>query len=351
MRFLTFPKRVVAIACFTVAMASGSPVLHSVADASGTHQHAHGAANGTPSAPLDVARDPADLPMPLDRRGPQIVNVDLESVEVTGRLADGATYHYWTFERKVPGPFIRVRVGDTVKVQLANPADSGEEHSIDLHAVTGPGGGGEATAVKPGERKGFQFKATKPGLYVYHCATPKVAQHIANGMYGLILVEPEGGLPKVDREFYIMQGEIYTIERLGSEGLLRESPEKLLAERPEYMVFNGTTTALKEKPLTARTGETIRIFFGVGGPNLASSFHVIGNVFDKVYAMGSVLSEPLRDVQTVGTPPGSAIIVDFKLEVPGDYVIVDHALSRVERGLSGVLRVEGAANPEVFSGG
>jgi nitrite reductase (NO-forming) len=178
-----------------------------------------------------------------------------------------------------------------------------------------------------------------------------VAHHIANGMYGLILVEPEGGLPPVDREFYIMQGEIYTEGPFGQHGSQEFNVEKLLAERPEYFVFNGSVGALsKLHPLEAKVGETIRIFFGVGGPNFTSSFHLIGEIFDKVYFLGGVLSEPLQGVQTVTVPAGGAVITDIKLDVPGSFTLVDHALSRMERGLVGVLHVEGPANPEIFDG-
>jgi nitrite reductase (NO-forming) len=294
-------------------------------------------------------RDPADLPPPVGKRGPQRVKVDLETIEVTGKLADGATYKYWTFNQKVPGPFVRVRVGDTVEVRLKNHGDSAMMHNVDFHAVTAPGGGAKATEAAPGESRGFEFTAINPGLYVYHCAVPMAAQHIANGMYGLILVEPEGGLPKVDHEFYVMQGEIYTEQKLGAKGELTESYDKLMAERPEYFVFNGAVGALsKEKPLKAKVGETVRIFFGVGGPNYTSSFHVIGEVFDRAYAFGSLTSPPTRDVQTISVPPGGAAVVEFKLQVPGKFMLVDHALSRVERGLAGVLDVTGPENPDVY---
>jgi nitrite reductase (NO-forming) len=306
------------------------------------------AAGPAAAAPVNIVRLPTDLPGPLGARGPQRIKVDLETVEVTGQLADGATYQYWTFNRKVPGPFLRVRVGDTVEVKLTNHDDSMVMHNVDFHAVTGPGGGAKATEAAPGETRGFEFKALNPGLYVYHCATPMVAQHIANGMYGMILVEPEGGLPKVDREFYVMQGELYTEQAFGTKGHLEESYDKLLGERPEYFIFNGTTEALKKNPLKARVGETVRVYFGVGGPNYTSSFHVIGEIFDKVYTMGSLTAQPLKDVQTITTPPGGANVVDFKLEVPGNYILVDHALSRVERGLAGILQVEGPDNPQVF---
>jgi nitrite reductase (NO-forming) len=243
-----------------------------------------------------------------------------------------------------------VRVGDTVEVKLRNADDSAMMHNVDFHAVTGPGGGAGATMAGPGETKGFTFKALNPGLYVYHCATPVVAQHIANGMYGLILVEPEEGLPKVDREFYVMQGEIYTEEPFGTKGEATESFDKLLAERPEYFVFNGAVGALTtQKPLDAKVGETVRVYFGVGGPNYTSSFHVIGEIFDKVYALGDLRSAPLKDVQTITVPPGGGAAVEFKLEVPGRYVLVDHALSRAQRGLMGFLNVEGPPRPEIFS--
>jgi nitrite reductase (NO-forming) len=299
--------------------------------------------------PISIVRDPTDLPAPIGSRGPRRVKVDLETVEVTGKLADGATYRYWTFNQKVPGPFIRVRVGDTVEVHLKNHDDSIMMHNVDFHAVTGPGGGAKATDAAPGESRGFEFTAINPGLFVYHCAVPMAAQHIANGMYGMILVEPEGGLPKVDHEFYVMQGEIYTEQKLGSKGELTESYDKLLAERPEYFVFNGAALALaKEKPLKAKTGETVRIFFGVGGPNYTSSFHVIGEVFNRVYNLGSLTTAPMRDVQTTTVPPGGATVVDITLEVPGKFMLVDHALSRVERGLAGVLEVTGPDNPDIY---
>jgi nitrite reductase (NO-forming) len=244
---------------------------------------------------------------------------------------------------------VRVRVGDTVHVTLRNHEDSWMQHNVDFHAVTGPGGGGVATIADPGTEKGFTFKALNPGLYVYHCAVPVAAQHIANGMYGLILVEPEGGLPPVDHEFYVMQGELYTEEAFGQKGELTESFAKLMNEMPEYYVFNGAANALTgDNALHAKVGETVRIYFGVGGPNKTSSFHVIGEIFDNVYNLASLTAAPLTDVQTITVPPGGAAAVDFKVEVPGTYMLVDHALSRAARGLIGQLVVEGEENPEVF---
>ncbi len=308
------------------------------------------AATPPAAAPVvDIIRSATDLPGPLARRAPEHVKVDLTTTEVTGTLDDGTTYRYWTFNDKVPGPFIRVREGDTVEIALTNHDDSAMAHNIDLHSVTGPHGGGSATMALPGEHKSFTFKALKPGLYVYHCATPMVSQHIANGMYGMILVEPEAGLTPVDREFYVMQGEIYTEEAHGTKGELTESWQKLMDEQPEYYVFNGAASALTgDNALTAKTGETIRIFFGVGGPNKTSSFHVIGEIFDKVYNLAALNDQPLTDVQTILVPPGGAAVVEFAVEVPGPYVLVDHALSRAERGLKGILQVDGPERPDLF---
>jgi nitrite reductase (NO-forming) len=296
-----------------------------------------------------VSLDPTAVPPPIDWREPKRVKVELKSVELTGILADGTTYQYWTFNGTVPGPFIRVRVGDTVELTLANDIDSSMVHSIDLHAVTGPGGGATHTQVDPGDEKRIEFKALKPGLYVYHCATPMVAHHIANGMYGLILVEPEEGLPPVDHEFYVMQGEIYTHGTFGETGTQEFSVDKLLNEDAEYVVFNGTVGALTtEHPMHVRVGETVRIFFGVGGPNYTSSFHVIGEIFDKVYEWGDLVSPAAQSIQTVSVPPGGSVVAEFTLDVPGRYLLVDHALSRVERGLVGFLVAEGEENPEIY---
>ena len=302
-----------------------------------------------PAEAADISRDPTDLPAPIGTRGPQKVRIDLTTVEVRGRLADGASYNYWTFNGKVPGPMLRVRVGDSVELHLKNDSKSLMIHSIDLHAVLGPGGGAAVLQVPPGEEKFITFKASIPGLFVYHCATPMVANHIANGMYGMILVEPEAGLPKVDHEFYVMQGEIYTTAPFGSQGPQEFDVQKLLDERPEYFVFNGAVGALtKYHPMHSKVGETVRIYFGVGGPNFTSSFHVIGEIFDHVYNLASLVSPPVQGVQTVGVPPGDATVVDFRTQVPGRYMLVDHALSRMERGLMGFIMVEGADNPDLY---
>ncbi len=318
---------------------------------SGTVENVSVSAGPADANAVDITRDPTDFPAPVGDRGPESVRVDLETVELSGQLADGTTYTYWTFNGKVPGPLIRVRVGDTVELHLKNSPDSLMSHSIDLHAVTGPGGGAVATQTQPGGETMFTFQALKLGLFVYHCATPMVPQHISNGMYGMILVEPEGGLPPVDREFYVMQGELYTAQPFGTTGALTEDTNKLMDESPEYFVFNGAALALARDnhALQANVGETVRIFFGVGGPNFTSSFHVIGEIFDRVYNQASLTTAPMTDVQTTLVPPGGATMVEFKLEVPGRYILVDHALSRLQRGLAGYLYAEGDQNPDVFN--
>ncbi len=293
-----------------------------------------------------------EVPASITRKKPAVVRVDLNTMEKEDTLMAGlekdTRYVFWTFNGQVPGPFVRVREGDTLELHITNPKESGMDHNVDFHAVTGPGGGAKVTLVKPGETKVARFKMMSPGLYVYHCAAPPVTHHIANGMYGLILVEPEEGLSKVDREFYVMQGEFYTKNEFGTEGLQTFASEKAEMEHPTYVVFNGKVGSLQEESaLKAKTGEKIRIFFGNGGPNLVSSFHVIGEIFDKVYREGT-LADFQRNIQTTLVPAGSASTVEFNLEVPGDYSLVDHSIFRVEKGAIGTLHVDGKSNPEIY---
>lgn len=306
----------------------------------------------TDAAAITPARNVPPLPAPLiappvGGREPQEVKIALEVKEVDGVLDDGVTYTYWTFGGTVPGPMLRVRQGDTVELMLTNPPGNTVTHSIDLHAVTGPGGGAKVTQVAPGQTASFRFTALNPGVYVYHCATPMVAHHIANGLYGLIVVEPPGGLPPVDREYYVMQGDFYLQGTRGEKGHRPFALDKLLAEHPDYVLFNGRVGAVaKDTALKAKVGETVRIFFGVGGPNLTSSFHVIGEIFDRVYPEGA--TEPVTNVQTTLVPAGGATIVEFRVDVPGTYVLVDHSLGRLEKGAAAYLEVEGPDNPAIF---
>ena len=304
-----------------------------------------------PTQPIgapNVARDPSIVPPPITRTEPTTVDLKLTIKEVVSQLADGTTFLFWTFDGTVPGPMLRVMEGDTVRLTLDNPKGNLVPHNIDLHAVTGPGGGAAVTMVAPGESKTFTFKALKRGIYIYHCAAPPVWHHIALGMYGAILVEPPGGLPKVDREFYVVQGEWYTTGAFGEAGHQSFSNAKAMSEQPEYFTFNGHTGALTSLfPLKARVGETVRLFFGVGGPNVGSNFHLIGEIFDKVYS-GDPATYTANE-ETWYTPPGSASVFEFKLEVPGSYTLVDHAIYRVMKGAAGTLIVEGEHDDSIYS--
>ena len=302
---------------------------------------------GTMDAELTA---PPHVPAPVgDRRAKRLI-VNMEILEQEGTMTDGTTYMYWTFGGSVPGSFIRTRVGDEVEFTLSNHPDNKLPHNIDLHAVTGPGGGATSSFVAPGHEKTFSFKTLNPGLYVYHCATAPVGMHIANGMYGLILVEPEGGLPKVDKEYYIMQGDFYTKGDNGAPGLQAFDMTKAVEEDADYVVFNGKVGSLTgDNAITANVGETVRLYMGNGGPNLVSSFHVIGEIFDKVYVEGgSTINE---NVQTTLIPAGGAAIVEFKVDVPGTFILVDHSIFRAfNKGALGMLKVKGEENKQLYSG-
>ncbi len=297
----------------------------------------------------DIARDPNDVPPPIARTAPATVKIEMTAKEVVAEMAPGVLVNYWTFDGTVPGPMLRVREGDTVELTLRNATSSLHHHSIDLHAVTGPGGGASATMVAPGESKTITFLAMHAGLFMYHCAEPNVANHMAHGMYGMILVEPKEGLPKVDKELYIVQGEFYTTGALGRQGLQIMDTEAMMNGKPTYIVFNGRTGALAQN-MQAKVGERVRVYFGNGGVNLISSFHAIGEVFDRVYREGDLVTAPGRSIQTTLVPAGGATVADFTLDVPGNYVLVDHALARLDRGAWGVLRVEGPENKKIFDG-
>jgi nitrite reductase (NO-forming) len=298
-----------------------------------------------------VLSDAPKVPPPITRKHPTKVIVKLEVRELVKRMSDGVDYTFWTFGGSVPGKFIRIRQNDEVEFHLMNRPDSKMPHNIDLHAVTGPGGGAAASFTAPGHESVFSFKALNPGLYVYHCATAPVGMHIANGMYGLILIEPIGGLPKVDKEFYVMQSEFYTKGPYGEAGLQPFSMDKALQENADYVVFNGAVGAMAgDNAVTANVGETVRLFVGNGGPNLTSSFHVIGEIFDNVYLEGGV-KPAQQHVQTTMIPSGGSAMVEFHLDVPGTYILVDHSIFRAfNKGAVGMIKVAGPENLLVYSG-
>ena len=297
-----------------------------------------------------VLADAPNVPPPITRNHATKVVVKLEVREVVKRIADGVDYTFWTFGGSVPGKFIRIREGDEVEFHLRNHPDNKMPHNIDLHAVTGPGGGAASSFTAPGHESVFSFKALNRGLYMYHCATAPVGMHIGNGMYGMILVEPAGGLPKVDHEYYVCQGDFYTKGRNGEPGLQPFDMEKAIKEQPEYVLFNGAVGSLTgDNALKAKVGETVRLYVGNGGPNLVSSFHVIGEIFDAVYAEGGSVRN--SNVQTTLIPAGGSAIVEFKVEVPGTFILVDHSIFRTfNKGSLGMLKVEGAEDKQLYSG-
>lgn len=293
---------------------------------------------------------PPLVPKPVGNREAKKLIVHMEIIEEEQEIDDGVTYVFWTFGGSVPGSFIRTRVGDEIEFHLKNHPDNKLPHNIDLHAVTGPGGGATSSFVAPGHEVVFSFKVLNQGLFVYHCATAPVGMHIANGMYGLILVEPEGGLPKVDKEYYVMQGDFYTKGENGKPGLQPFDMNKAVDEDADYVLFNGKVGALTgDNAITANVGETVRLFVGNGGPNLVSSFHVIGEIFDRVNVEGGSLVN--KDVQTTLVPAGGSAIVEFKVDVPGTFIIVDHSIFRTfNKGALGMLTVSGEENKAVYSG-
>ena len=297
-----------------------------------------------------VLTDAPNVPPPITRKTATKVVVHLEVKEVVARLADGVDFTFWTFGGHVPGKFIRVREGDLVEFHLQNHPDNKMPHNIDLHAVNGSGGGAASSFTAPGHESTFSFRALNSGLFVYHCATAPVGMHIGNGMYGLILVEPREGLPAVDREYYVMQGELYTKGAYGERGLQPFSMTKAIDEKPEYVVFNGAVGALlDDKALKSNVGERLRLYVGNGGPNLVSSFHVIGEIFDTVRAEGGTTET--HNVQTTLVPAGGATIVEMTLNTAGTYILVDHSITRAfNKGAMAQLKVAGPASLDIYSG-
>lgn len=236
-------------------------------------------------------------------------------------------------------------------------------HDVDFHAVTGPGGGSVRLDTAPGAVSELKVKLLKPGIYIYHCAFPDIPTHIAHGMYGLVVVEPEGGLPQVDHEYYLMQSEFYTDRggsmttgQLENAGHLSYSSDYGNLEEPTFVVWNGRPNSVTgDRAIgvfggdTISTGDTARLFVGDIGPNLMSSFHVIGEMFDTVHVEGGSLLN--HDVQTTMIPPGDAVLVEFLVDVPGTYTLVDHAIFRAfNKGAIGQIVAGGEADKTIFDG-
>ena len=345
---LTVAAALVAAGCTRTTGTADAAAAATAAETGGSAKGDFGPPQGEPIHA--VLTSPPHVPPPVNRSFPAKVIVELEVVEKELQMSEGVSYTFWTFGGTVPGSFIRVRQGDTVEFHLKNNPNSKMPHNIDLHGVTGPGGGAASSFTAPGHESQFTFKALNQGIYVYHCATAPVGMHVANGMYGLILVEPPQGLPKADHEYYVMQGDFYTAGKYREKGHQAFDMEKAIDERPTYVLFNGAEGALTgDKALIAKTNETVRLFVGNGGPNLVSSFHVIGEIFDRVQPEGG--THPQENVQTTLIPAGGAAIVEFHTEVPGSYVLVDHSIFRAfNKGALAILKVDGPENKAIYSG-
>lgn len=348
----TWIKKAMLATLAALAAGCGSAVLAAAGSAPAPSAARKSGDFGPPQgAPIHaILTSPPHVPPPTNRTAPAKVIVELEVVEKEMQISEGVSYTFWTFGGTVPGSFIRVRQGDTVEFHLKNHPGSKMPHNIDLHGVTGPGGGAASSFTAPGHASQFTFKALNEGIYVYHCATAPVGMHVANGMYGLILVEPPQGLPKVDHEYYVMQGDFYTAGKYREKGLQAFDMEKAIDERPTYVLFNGAEGALTgDKAIPAKTGETVRLYVGNGGPNLVSSFHVIGAIFDEVRYEGG--SNVQKNVQTTLIPAGGAAIVKFTTKVPGSYVLVDHSIFRAfNKGALAIMKVTGPEDKTIYSG-
>ena len=355
MKAVTLPRSLflaTALATLAIAGCGGKPgdaaKTSAANDSGGSQKGDFGPPQGAPVEAVLTA--PPNVPPPTGRKAPAKVIVKLDVIEKDLPISEGVTYTFWTFGGTVPGSFIRVRQGDTVEFHLRNLPESKMPHNIDLHGVTGPGGGAASSFTAPGHSSRFTFKALNAGLYVYHCATAPVGMHVANGMYGLILIEPPEGMPPVNREYYVMQGDYYTTGKYREKGHQPFDMEKAIAEQPTYVLFNGSEGALTgDKALKANVGETVRLYVGNGGPNLVSSFHVIGEIFDKVWFEGGTRFQ--ENVQTTLIPAGGAAMMDFHLEVPGSYVLVDHSIFRAfNKGALAILKADGPENKAIYSG-
>lgn len=300
-----------------------------------------------------IAAVPTKIPPPIHRSHAITQHVTLETKEVVSEIEPGVVFHYMTFGGQIPGPMIRVRQGDTIHFTLKNSSSNTTAHNIDLHAVYGTGGGNEATIVGPGESKSMIFKAMYPGAFIYHCAVPNMDMHISSGMFGMIVVEPPEGLRKVDHEFYFGQNEIYTDKPAGKKGLHNFNIKGMIAEDPTYVLLNGEKHAITNGNYGAakvKVGETARIFFVNGGPNLTSSFHPIGNIWSKVWREGGLANRPDQFLQTVQVAPGSTGVLELEFPVPEIVKLVDHALTRVTtKGMLGEIQVEGNPQLAIFN--
>jgi nitrite reductase (NO-forming) len=280
--------------------------------------------------PIATARD-AHLP-PLIGTG-NSVDVHLVVTDKSVAIANGVDYQAWTYNGTVPGPVIHVRQGQTVNVTLTNHGTM--KHSIDFHAAeTEPDL--NYIDIDPNKSLKFSFVANVPGAFVYHCETQPILLHVANGMYGVLIVDPATPLPPADESYVILQSEWYTQQASGH--LMTANYERMMAERPDEVVFNGVAFQYRDRPLVAIAGDRVRIYLVDAGPNLWTSFHVIGSMFDKIYPDGDA-AHALSNVSTYTVGPGAGAILDVVIPKPGKYAFVDHDMAHLMVGAVGILEV------------
>jgi nitrite reductase (NO-forming) len=284
---------------------------------------------------LAMARKPFPAQLPAAPAGP-VAHYKLVLKDITVQIAPGVKYFAWAWAGGAPGPVIHVRHGQTVDVTLTN--DGAIPHSIDFHAArVAPNI--YFKDVNPGESFHFRFKANDPGVFMYHCGTKPVLMHIANGMYGAIVVEPKPGvLPKVDKDYVLVASEWY----LDSDGLNKAAQynmTKARARQPDWMTFNGYSGQYVSHPLTADPGETVRFWVVDAGPSLDTDFHIVGTILNRAWVDAGLTSKPLVNVQTVGVPAGGGGVFDVKIDKPGLYPFVSHAFAAVDQGQVGLLKV------------
>ena len=299
--------------------------------------------HGGPAPALDVQPDP-NAPAP-ERRDPTapaalagtVHDLDLVVEEKMMTVATGFVVAVWTFNGTVPGPTIRVKVGDTVRIHLKNPATNKLPHSVDFHSSM-VAWNDEMTSINPGEEKLYEYKAEYAGVWMYHCGTAPALHHIANGMYGMMIVEPKEGLSPVDREFFLVQSEWY----IGGQG----QPASLTkaaagAPSPDFVVFNGVANQYKDGPIEIATGKKVRVFILDAGPDIDSSFHIVGTIFSRVIKEGIELAPGNPGnwgSQAVDLSPAQGAIVEFEVAEDGLYPIVTHAFNFVGRGALGLFK-------------
>lgn len=289
------------------------------------------AATPTPGAqPSGKVTNPRDATLPALQSSP--LELVYHATDKTVEIAAGVQYNAFTFGDTVPGPVLHIKQGDTVKFTLINDAPEG--HSIDFHAARTPWDKNYVTIV-PGDEISFDWTPDFPGVFVYHCGTAPVLHHIANGMYGLIIVDPEEPLEPA-REYWLIESEFYT--QPGADGTWDPNMDKMRAATPDLMAFNGVAFQYKDNPLPATAGEKIRLYVGNIGPTLFSAFHVIGALFDTVYVDGNPRN-PLYGVQTYTVPPGGGSTFELTIPDPGLYPFVTHAFAYTELGAVGLLQV------------